>query len=215
MHVAVPPSCSRARPGAGLPLHPCAARPPCPLQPACHWLLQGDGCCDCSLPLQPVQVVDGCSRRQAWLLLCMHASEGGRGRAGGGPGVGGPAWQRGGRATARGALQWGRGASAQHVLPPWLGFGWNWRRFRPKRWPFGLNRRWFGPNEGRFGSNERWFGPNWGSPKSNMHACGCAALLQPRQAWRGCYGLPCPPPIYWRRPTTFGSRGLPGLLGNS
>ena len=124
MCVCRPPA---AEPGLGLAC-PCTHVLPGPPPPCCQLatgFCKGMAAVIGPSLFSPSQLVrHGCCR-QAWLLLCMHATEGGRGRAGGGPGVGGPAWQRGGRATGRGALQWGQGALVQHALPPGLEFGWN------------------------------------------------------------------------------------------
>ena len=180
-----------AEPGLGLAC-PCTHVLPGPLAPCCQLatgFCKGMAAVIAPSLFSPSELRRGCCR-QAWLLLCMHASDGGRGRARGGPGVGGPAWQRGGRSTGRGALQWGQGALAQHVLPQGLEFGWNWAGFHPKRHPFGPNWWWFG-------QNLHLFGPNWGVPSSNLHAGGCAALRQPSQAlgWPALAPMCCHAPL--------------------
>jgi len=55
---------------------------------------------------------------------------------------------------------------------------------------FGPKLRQFCPKVGRFG-------PNWGIPSSNLHACGCAALLQLSQAlgWPALAPMCCQAPL--------------------
>ena len=117
----------------------------------------------------------------------------------GGAGMGRlPGKHRIGARTARAACAWsdtyvenaaGAGGAARFDCPgpPRATF-----QFRP-------NQHQFCPNQGQFCLNKIKFGQNWGSTASNMHACGCAALLQPRQAWGWpalapmCCHAPLPP----------------------
>ena len=122
-HVDMRGSCSCASPRLALPSQPGAARPLGPLLPAGHSYLQRGDCLACSLPLEPLHVEHGCYG-QAWLLACMHATDGGRGWAGGGGWGWGAAWQRGWHKNwqgldAMGARSWAHdvGQPGGPVLP--------------------------------------------------------------------------------------------------
>ena len=72
---------------------------------------------DCSLPLEPLQVEHGCHVK-AWLLACMHATDCGKGWAGGEGWGWGAAWQRGWHGHRQGLDAMGAGSWAHDVALP-------------------------------------------------------------------------------------------------